>query len=151
MGTQHRFGSYSLARRHLKDVLDSALDGRITTVRRDSEQYLVISAELQRALLAKLIPSNAQVVSEGGGWAVLIPGLPVHGDAPEFNDAVGDAVEALREYADDWNERLHTAPNHADNRGIVELIEVSNDDQLRDWLLGDTTAAAPAADHLQPA
>jgi hypothetical protein len=45
-------------------------------------------------------------------------------------------ITALREYADDWQERLLDAPNHRDNWALVQLIGLSNDDQLRDWLVG---------------
>ena len=48
---------------------------------------------------------------------------------------------ALREYAEDWNERLRLTPNHAPHRSVVALIELSDDVQLRDWLLGGTLSA----------
>jgi hypothetical protein len=47
-----------------------------------------------------------------------------------------EIIEALREYAEDWHERLLNAPNHRDNWGLVQLISLSSDDQLRDWLVG---------------
>lgn len=28
------------------------------------------------------------------------------------------------------------APNHANNWGLVQLVSLSDDDQLRDWLVG---------------
>ena len=51
---------------------------------------------------------------------MLLPGVPV----------------ALREYADDWQERRLNAPNHRENWGLVQLISLSDDDQLTDWLVG---------------
>ncbi|BCB87816.1 hypothetical protein [Phytohabitans suffuscus] len=38
-------------------------------------------------------------------------------------------VLALREYAEDWQERLLDAPNHAGNWGLVQLVSLSDDDQ----------------------
>lgn len=67
--------------------------------------------------------------------------LPVHGDAPSFDEALDDAIVALRDYAEDWNERLRLAPNHAQHRDVVVLVELSDDDQLRDWLLGGALTA----------
>lgn len=45
-------------------------------------------------------------------------------------------VDALREYAEDWQDRLLDAPDHGENWGLVQLISLSDDDQLREWLVG---------------
>lgn len=47
-------------------------------------------------------------------------------------------IDALREYADDWQDRLLDAPNHREHWGLVQLVSLSNDEQLRDWLIGAT-------------
>jgi hypothetical protein len=44
-------------------------------------------------------------------------------------------IDALRDYAEAWTERLRLAPNHADNWGLVQIITLASDGQLRDWLL----------------
>ncbi|WP_300406125.1 hypothetical protein [Nocardioides sp.] len=108
----------------------------VTTAVRDSERFVIVPAEQLRAELTRLLPSRAEVLAEGGGWAVIIPGLPVRGDGESFDSALDDAIQALREYAEDWNERLRLAPNHARHRAVVELVELSPDAQVRDWLLG---------------
>lgn len=141
MSQTRHFESYSTARQHLKAVLDAAQAGLVTTVARDTQQYVVVPAEQLREQLAALRPSQAHVVAEGGGWAVVLPGLPVHGDGASFDEALDDAIIALREYAEDWNERLRLTPNHAPHRSVVALIELSDDVQLRDWLLGGTLSA----------
>ena len=79
---------------------------------------------------------HCESYSEAGGWSVFIPGLPVAADGRTFDDAILEMVDALREYAQDWQERLFDAPNHRENRGLVQLINLSNDNQLRDWLTG---------------
>jgi predicted RNase H-like HicB family nuclease len=134
--TSRHFASYTEARRQLRAVLDAASSGFVTTIDRDDERFLVVSAEQQRRDLAALLPSRASVVAEGGGWAVILPGLPVHGDGETLDEAIDDALSALREYAEDWNTRLLLAPNHAQNHVLVELVELSDDDQLREWLVG---------------
>lgn len=146
MAQIRHFESYTTARQNFRAVLDAAEAGLVTTVTRDSEQYLVVPAKQLRDELAALRPSKAEVLAEGGGWAVILPGLPVHGDGETFDAALDDTITALREYAEDWNDRLRTAPNHAPHRPVVELVELSTDDQLRDWLLGGAlTAARPQA------
>jgi predicted RNase H-like HicB family nuclease len=76
------------------------------------------------------------VVSEAGGWSVFISGLPVAADGATFDEAVTEMIEALREYADDWQERLLDSPNHRENWGLVQLVSLSSDEQLHDWIVG---------------
>jgi predicted RNase H-like HicB family nuclease len=130
------YDSYTDARAHLKDLLDAAERGRVATVRRDAGRTAVVDVERLRTSLATLSPSRAQVVAEEGGWSVFIPGLPVAADGATFEEAIVEMIDALREYAEDWQERLLDAPNHRNNWGLVQLISLSTDDQLRDWLVG---------------
>ena len=131
------YDSYTDARAHLKDLLDAAEKGRVATVRRDSATTAVVDVKRLRDFLASIVPSRAHVVPEAGGWSVFIPGLPVAADGSSFEEAVTEMVDALREYAEDWQDRLLDAPNHRDNWGLVQLISFSDDEQLRDWLVGD--------------
>ncbi|GAA4856626.1 prevent-host-death protein [Saccharopolyspora cebuensis] len=130
------FDSYTDARAHLKDLLDAAERGQVATVRRDSARTAVVDVERLRYFLGSLVPSRAQAVPEEGGWSVFIPGLPVAADGATFSEAITEMVQALREYAEDWQERLLDAPNHREHWGLVQLIGLSDDDQLADWLVG---------------
>lgn len=94
-----------------------------------------MGVEQLRRILA-LVPSCAQVVPEADGWSVFLPGLPVAADGATFDEAIAEMIEALREYADDWQERLLDAPDHRENWGLVQLISLSDDAQLTDWLVG---------------
>lgn len=137
------FGSFTETRKNLRAVLDSAHAGRVTTVQRDAERFAVVDAGRLVAKLMVLRPASAVVVAEGGGWSAVLPGLPVHGDGATFDEAIDDLLEALCEYAEDWNDRLLDAPNHQDNWDVVEIIQLASDEQLRSWIL----AAAPTAAH----
>ena len=130
------YDSYTEARAHLKDLLDAAERGRVATVRRDAGRTAIVDVERLRYFLASVCPSRAEVVAEAGGWSVFIPGLPVAADGATFDEAVVEMIDALREYADDWQDRLLDTPNHRNNWGLVQLISLSDDDQLRDWLVG---------------
>src|SRR4051812_35419851 len=136
--TRH-FDSFTEARNNLRSVLDAAAEGLVTTVDRKDERFVVAPADACGEELRRLLPSNAVVVAEGGGWAALVPGVPVHGDADNFAEAIDDLIAGLREYAKDWNDRLHAAPNHAQHRSLIALVELSNDDQLCEWLLSPHT------------
>ncbi|GAB3709471.1 hypothetical protein [Nocardiopsis nanhaiensis] len=49
-----------------------------------------------------------------------IPGVPVAADGSTFDEAVTEMVDALREYAEDWQDRLLDTPNRRDNWGLVQ-------------------------------
>jgi hypothetical protein len=88
--------------------------------------------------LTRYVWRGAQIVAEAGGWAVFIPGLPVSADGFTRDEAITEMVDALREYGDDWRRRLRDAPDHRDNRTLVEWIDASSDEQLRNWLVGSS-------------
>ena len=129
------YESYSEARGHFKDLLDAAARGRPVVVRRDRTTAAVVDADRLRRLLGQLCP-KAEVVSEAGGWAVFIPGVPVAADGVSFADALEEMIDALREYAEDWLDHLLDAPNHRDNWALVQLVALSDDEQLGEWLAG---------------
>lgn len=135
--TALHYDSYTEARTHLKELLDAAAQGRPASVRRDNSTAMVVDAARLRRFLLSAYPSKTQVVAEAGGWSVFIPGLPVATDGATFDEALTEMVDALREYADDWQDHLYNVANHADNWGLVHLIELSNDQQLRQWLTGE--------------
>jgi prevent-host-death family protein len=130
------YKNYTEARAHLKDLLDAADDGRVATVSRDSGRAAVVDVARLRHFLSLACQSKAEVVAEAGGWSVFIPGLPVAADGATFDEAISEMVDALREYADDWQDRLRLAPNHQENWGLVQLIALSGDDELAAWLVG---------------
>jgi len=134
---RRHFDSYTAARSNLRSLLDAAHDGYVTTLDRDAQRFAVVDAEVLRTQLATLLPSSAVVAAEGGGWAAFLPGLPVSGEGADLDGALADLVVALREYAEDWNDHLRSAPNHHQHWALVTLVELSDDTQLLEWLLDD--------------
>ena len=130
------FESYSEGRAHFKELLDAAESGRPALVRRDGSPSAVVDAERLRTVLADSLAVHPSVVAEAGGWSVFLPGVPVAADGPSFDEALEEMVDALREYAEDWQDHLLNAPNHRDNWALVQLISLSADDQLKKWLVG---------------
>ncbi|WP_375387392.1 hypothetical protein [uncultured Amnibacterium sp.] len=128
------YASASDARAHLKDLLDAAHGGRVATVDRDSERVAVVDATRLRDALAALTDARAEVLFEEGEWAAFLPGLPVHAVSNTLDGAVDELIIGLRQYAFDWTARLRSAPNHTENWGVVQLIGLSTDAQLRDWI-----------------
>jgi hypothetical protein len=70
-----RFASATEGRKHLPRVLDAAPrgSGLVTTVTRDQETFVVISADTRGEELRRLLPARAVVITEGGGWAAFLP------------------------------------------------------------------------------
>jgi Antitoxin of toxin-antitoxin, RelE / RelB, TA system len=132
--TELHYDTVSEARAHFSALIDAAEAGVPATVRRDSRRSAVVDAERLRRFLVTVRPARAEVVAEGDGWSILLPGLPLAADGDSFEEALDDMVAALREYAEDWADHLRHASNHEQNWGLVQIIDLSSDEQLRDWL-----------------
>ncbi len=135
MSAQVAYPSAREAREHFKEILDAADDGRPATVTRDARRVAALDADRLVEFLTSVRPSGAQAVAENDGWSLVIPGLPVAADGATLDEAVEEMIDALRDYADAWVERLRLAPNHADNWGLVQIVALATDAQLREWLL----------------
>jgi hypothetical protein len=129
------YGSAREAREHFKDLLDAADEGRPATVTRQTRRVAAVDADRLVCFLTRSHPSGAQAVPDGDGWSVILPGVPVAADGATIEDAVDEMVEALRDYAEAWTERLRLAPNHEDNWGLVQIVTLASDEQLRNWLM----------------
>lgn len=79
---------------------------------------------------------RVRIVSENDGWQVIIDGLGIAADGATRDAALAETVQALREYAADWHDHLHGAPNHARHADLVRWVEASTDAQLVEWLTG---------------
>ena len=130
------FSTLTEGRAHLKTLIDAAAEGRPASIRRDSSRSAVVDAERLRLLLADYLPSGAELVPEAGGWTIVLPGQPLAADGATVDEALDDMVTVLRDYAVDWSARLRLAANHAPNWALVQLSELSDDSQLRNWLVG---------------
>jgi hypothetical protein len=128
------YGTVTEARAHFSALIDAAEAGVPATVRRDRRRAAVVDADRLRHFLISVRPARAEVVAEAGGWSVLLPGLPIGAEGETFDEALDEMVSALREYAEDWADHLRHAPNHEKNWGLVHIIDLSSDEQLRDWL-----------------
>jgi len=94
----------------------------------------LVNGESPRRFLSSTVLSNVQVVNEDGAWAVLMPAQPFGAEATELVEALEDFVDALRDYAEDWEDQLFAAPNRQESWAMVQLVDLSTDDQLTAWL-----------------
>ena len=80
-----------------------------------------------------------QVFEEDGGIAIVSPGRPFAVETSSLAESLEEMIDVLREYAADWQARLHTDPAHRDSWGLVQLIELSSDGELTRWLTAEPT------------
>lgn len=131
------FSSATEARASFKGILDAASQGRAVTVRRANHVFAVVDADDLRASLAGSIRADAEVAVEDGVWVGAIPDLPIAAEGDDLDDLIAELVQALREYAEDWGIRLSGYSNHQQNRMLVQLVQLSTDEQLATWLAGE--------------
>lgn len=141
MPSHVQFESVAEGRAHLKELLDAAAGGIPAGLHRDRDRFAVVDAARLRHFLSSL-SRRAEVVAEANGWSVFIPGTPVAADGATLDEAITETVDALREYASDWVDHLSTVPNHVHNWGLVQLIALSTDAELADWLSAGQLAAS---------
>ena len=131
------FLSYTDTRNRLKEVLDTADRGVPVGVERHGRRAVVMDLALLYELLADSPRlRRPEAVAEGGGWSVYLPGTPVAADGADLDEAAEEFVVALREYAEDWVERLRFAPNHAQHWPLVHFVSLSSDADLTGWVRG---------------
>lgn len=131
------FLSYTDTRNRLKAVLDTADQGVPVGVERHGRRVVMVDmARLAELLANSPRLSRPEAVAEANGWSVLLPGTPIAADGADLEAATEEFVTALREYADDWIERLRLAPNHARHWPLVHFVSLSSDADLIDWVRG---------------
>ena len=129
--------SASQARVKIKDILDASQSGRAVSVARgDSRTSAVVDGERLREHFASTVSAKPEAIKDDGAWVLTIPGLPIAVEATIYEEAITELVYALQEYAEDWHGRLGQAPNHAGNWGLVQLVELSSEEQLKRWVTG---------------
>lgn len=128
--------SASQARANIKDILDASQSGRAVSVERDSRKSAVVDGERLRKHFASTASAKPEAIMDDGAWVMTIPGLPIAVEANLYEEAITELVYALQEYAEDWHGLLGQAPNHAGNWDLVQLVELSTEEQLKRWVTG---------------
>lgn len=128
------FDSFTAARTHLKQAFDANAHGRTVTLRRDDQLSAMLPVERLRAYFVQTVSPRVRVFREDGRVIALMEDRPFVSEGATIDDALVDLVLSLREYAEDWEARLQQAPNHAQSWALVQLVKLSSDEQLLDWL-----------------
>lgn len=124
------------ARTHWRDIMNASSQGVPVTIgRHGSAVSAVTDAGRLREYLAETLDPHALTFVEGGVHAIILDRRGFASEGETLEDAIEDMLHQLREYVDDWGEHYSTAPNHQDNWALVQMISMSSDSQLREWLI----------------
>lgn len=66
----------------------------------------------------------------------MVDGLPFVAEGTTQDEALALLIEDLRDYADEWSVQFQNAPNHAGNWAPVTVINLLDDNDLSDWVVG---------------
>ncbi len=124
----------SNARDNFSTVLDEAAEGSAPVIERRRQRLVVVDQSRFLSAIESSLPTPV-AVPEDDGWSLMLPGLPIAADGRTFDDAINEFVDALVEYAEDWEARLRVAPNHAANWPLVQFVRLSSRDTLREWVV----------------
>lgn len=128
------------ARASMREIYDSAERHMAAVVRRENDPPVAVirSDDLKRALRA-LCPIDPQVrVAPGGQVSMWIEGMPIAGEGADFEAAGNDLIDSLRAYSVTWVDDLHQFSNHQQRWGLVNLVLLSDDEELRVHLFGES-------------
>src|SRR4029453_6922788 len=75
--TELHYNTVTEARAHFSALIDAAEAGVPGTVRRDKRRAAIVDADRLRRFLIGVRPARAEVIAEGGGGGILLPGLPI--------------------------------------------------------------------------
>lgn len=71
-----------------------------------------------------------------GVWTLSLPETMFVTEASSLLEAATEMLSFLRDYAADWNDHLHRAPNHVIHQDLVVWVDERTDEQLIAWLRG---------------
>ncbi len=132
-----QFLTYSETRRRLREVLDAAEAGQAAGIERRGSQVALVERDRLHGLLAESWRlGRPEAVAEAGGWSVFLPGTPIAADGADMDEALEEFTGALREYSEDWDERLRLAPNHEHMWPLVLFVSMSSDAEIASWVRG---------------
>jgi hypothetical protein len=86
-----------------------------------------------REHLFHTVPPRVEVFKENDAVVALMTGRPFAAEGADLESALAELMFTLREYAEDWENRLQNAPNHAAAWALVQLVKLSTDEQLLEW------------------
>ncbi len=126
--------TFTEARTKLREVFDTAGRGHVVTVQRGTGAIALTDADRLRDYFGSTIPPRLRLAFEDDVWVASMDLRPFVSEGATPDEAIDDLVASLHEYAEDWDDHLSQAPNHSSAWGLVQLVNLSDDEALRTWL-----------------
>ncbi|MBU3061809.1 prevent-host-death protein [Nocardia sp. NEAU-G5] len=120
----------------LEPMPDVAAAASAATVRSGAGRMALVDAEFLRTALTALCPSPVEVARENGSWSATVRGLPIAAAGTDIDTVVDELIAALRAQTANAPDRLRDARNHYGEWVLRQLIQLSDDAQLREWAMG---------------
>lgn len=92
--------------------------------RRNHEFVLTGADQLQRWLAARYRFTTEVIYESEGGVALWVPELALFGRGATYEQAREDLLTEVLDYLEEWDEELHTAPNHKAREGWVRRLQL---------------------------
>ena len=99
-------------------------------VGRGSEVSAVMPLDKIRRHFFRSVSPRTTIFREDGRVVALMEGRPFAAERSSLDEAISELIDALREYAVDWDDHYQHAPNHAQNWALVQLITFSTDGRI---------------------
>jgi prevent-host-death family protein len=116
------------ARRQLPLLFERARSGEWQLVgRRGRPEAVVAGAADLDALLSSPYRFHPELVFGEDRVGVWLPELEVHAAGSTVDEAMADLTEVMVEYAEDWQDHLHSVPNHYKRAGYVRRVQLAGD------------------------
>ena len=103
----------------------------------DAPVAVIRQDHLKKALQALCLLEPQVRFASDGTVSMWLDGLPVNGEGESFDVAGQGLIDSLRVYAKTWVEDLREYPNHKNRWDVVNLVLLSNDNEMRAFLFGD--------------
>lgn len=130
------------SREHLPEVIDAAQGGLMVCMRRGRSRkhaqdgpVSVVKTAVLRNILETLVAVDSEYEPSDGLYTVAVTGYPLATEGESWSAAVGELVDDIRVYCDDWVSRLRHAPNHEGNVPLVYMAQAMTDAELHEWLM----------------
>lgn len=125
------------ARKKLSNLFDQVYNAYqpIIIKRKQTENILVLRADLQKALLSQFSLKPEILHEEDGSITLSLDSLDIYVNGENLNDAVDQLINELKIYAQDYVQRSQLFLNAPNRRShfpyILRILLTENDQELR--------------------
>ena len=139
MGQLLEYRSISAARSAISEIYNTVEGHLAVAITRENDAPVAVIRQdhLKKALQALCLLEPQVRFASDGTVSMWLDGLPVNGEGESFDVAGQGLIDSLRVYAKTWVEDLREYPNHKNRWDVVNLVLLSNDNEMRAFLFGD--------------